>query len=35
LGAIDVKNLKRDSAESDLTFMGFVIMENKLKDVTK
>ena len=29
-----ILNMQRDQAESNLTFLGLLIMENKMKDVT-
>ena len=31
----DVQSVSRDEIECDLTFLGLLIMENKMKDVTK
>lgn len=34
LSWLKVQKMKRDEAESELTFVGFIIFENKLKDTT-
>jgi cation-transporting ATPase 13A3/4/5 len=32
---ITIQSTKRDKVENDLKFLGFLVMENKLKPVTK
>uniref|UniRef100_A0ABM5FVF5 Cation-transporting ATPase n=1 Tax=Pogona vitticeps TaxID=103695 RepID=A0ABM5FVF5_9SAUR len=34
-GGVDVEDLERDEVESDLTFLGLLVMENRLKSETK